>query len=278
MERVNTMDQNQSADSTSAPVGHDEEMAAKYEESQQTGTKQEEQSSGEGEEKLLGKFNGVDDLAEAYKELEKRLGENSGESQDSSEETSNEKPSEDDKSDEEMSNEEAAEKAADANLDVQSMSDYYAQNGDLTDDHYEALEKAGIPKQFVDEYIQGVEAKASQVEQNVYNEVGGQEQYQEMVEWAKDNMSDEQKKTFNSQIDSNDMGQIKSAVQSLAYQYQQGNPKEPSLATDTTSGKSPGSSFESVAQLTEAMRDPRYSTDPAYRRDVEQKLARSNVI
>ena len=34
----------------------------------------------------------------------------------------------------------------------------------------------------------------------------------------------------------------------------------------------------SVAQVTEAMNDPRYSKDPAFRKEVEDKLARSSVI
>jgi len=33
-----------------------------------------------------------------------------------------------------------------------------------------------------------------------------------------------------------------------------------------------------VAQVTAAMRDPKYKTDPAFRKTVEAKLARSSVI
>ena len=36
--------------------------------------------------------------------------------------------------------------------------------------------------------------------------------------------------------------------------------------------------FESIAQVTEAMSDPRYDKDPAYRASVEKKIARSSVI
>ena len=36
--------------------------------------------------------------------------------------------------------------------------------------------------------------------------------------------------------------------------------------------------FESSAQVIDAMNDPRYSKDPAYRKEVEEKLARSAVI
>ena len=40
----------------------------------------------------------------------------------------------------------------------------------------------------------------------------------------------------------------------------------------------PNDSFESVSQVTEAMNDPRYDKDPAYRKKVTDKIARSSVI
>ena len=36
--------------------------------------------------------------------------------------------------------------------------------------------------------------------------------------------------------------------------------------------------FNSVAQVTEAMNDKRYETDPMYRKEVERKLANSSVF
>ena len=36
--------------------------------------------------------------------------------------------------------------------------------------------------------------------------------------------------------------------------------------------------FESSAQVIEAMNDPRYAKDPAFRKQVEDKIARSTAI
>ena len=36
--------------------------------------------------------------------------------------------------------------------------------------------------------------------------------------------------------------------------------------------------FESVHQVTEAMNDPRYAKDPAFRKRVEDKIARSSAV
>jgi hypothetical protein len=46
-------------------------------------------------------------------------------------------------------------------------------------------------------------------------------------------------------------------------------------------GKAPrdaGEKFESTAQLVEAMKDPKYQSDPAYRRKIEARLARSSIF
>ena len=39
-----------------------------------------------------------------------------------------------------------------------------------------------------------------------------------------------------------------------------------------------GARFRSHAELSRAIADPRYSSDPAYRQDVEAKLARSTDL
>ncbi len=45
-------------------------------------------------------------------------------------------------------------------------------------------------------------------------------------------------------------------------------------------GKAPsnrGDQFKSQAQVVEAMNDPKYDNDPAYRREVMEKLERSDI-
>ena len=55
------------------------------------------------------------------------------------------------------------------------------------------------------------------------------------------------------------------------------NPKQPSLFEGTSDVVS-RDAFDSVAQVTDAMNDPRYEKDPSYRKAVTEKLARSTVI
>jgi len=65
-------------------------------------------------------------------------------------------------------------------------------------------------------------------------------------------------------------------VSGLTQKYQAAEGVDPSLiggqATNSTGG-----TYDSWAQVTSDMRDPRYESDPAYRQTVTSKLARSNV-
>jgi hypothetical protein len=49
------------------------------------------------------------------------------------------------------------------------------------------------------------------------------------------------------------------------------------MAAPVTGSQAQGDVFRSNAELTTAMKDPRYATDPAYRNDVA-KLGRSNIM
>lgn len=248
--------------SGAAPEGHNEAMLAKVGEVEKY--LQEQQAAQEQQEKpkLAGKFDNPADLEKAYLELQKKLG-------------SQEKPADKQAEAVEMDEDRAEELINKAGLDLDEFSDYYAENGELSEDHYEALEKAGIPREYVDNYIDGVRAAAEQHRDNIMEKVGGQEQFQAMSKWAVANLSRAELVAYNKAVESGDMTVVENAVLGLAYRYQQEVGRDPKLIGGANAV---GSGFQSVAQLVEAMKDPRYEKDPAYRRDIEQRLARSNIM
>ena len=66
------------------------------------------------------------------------------------------------------------------------------------------------------------------------------------------------------------------AVQALKYRYDDASGVDGKMLT----GKAPsnrGDQFQSQAQVVEAMSDSRYDNDPAFRKEVMDKLERSNV-
>ena len=245
--------------SGSPPEGHDAAMIAKVDALDKSLQEEQHQEP----PKLAGKFASKEELEKAYIELEKKLGSKGKEP-----ETPPVDPST-------VDNKQAEDIVKSAGLDINQMQQWYAQNGQLSEDHYKALEKSGIPKETVDQYIAGQEALAERQRDTLIGKVGGQESFTAMAEWAKANMSPAEIDTYNKATASNDMTVVENAVLGLAYRYQSAVGKDPKLL----GGKAPGNSgFQSVAQLTAAMKDPRYEKDPAYRREVQNRLANSNIM
>lgn len=245
-----------------APEGHDQSMLDAVDQKEAELASIGQDTLKDAGEKILGKFNSQEDLVKAYQELERKV------SQQSTQEQPKDTPSE-------LTEDKASELIDKAGLDVEAMADHYYENGGLSDEHYAALEQAGIPKAYVDQYIAGVESEAAQIRDQIFDEVGGEDQFGAITEWAVANLSEAELEAYNKAVDSGDMNTVRSAVMSLAYRYQRSVGREPSLVGGSNGGLT---GYESLAQLTAAMKDPRYQSDPAYRREVEQKLARSNIM
>ena len=239
------------------PEGHDEAMASLAD-----GEVVEEQF--DRPEWLPEKFNSPEDLANAYQNLEQRLSQGSQEVDNVS-------------SDENEEFMEEAERYVEAKgLDFGSLSAEYAREGELSSESYQALEEAGIPKSFVDDFIDGQEARSELIQQSVYNLVGGQDTYNKMTAWAKDNLSQDEINVFNANVDLNNVETAKFAVNSLYARYQMGTGSAPNLIQGQRTNSS--SAYTSMAQVTKDMKDPRYTDDPSFRKQVHDKLANSNVM
>ena len=98
-----------------------------------------------------------------------------------------------------------------------------------------------------------------------------------MVTWAKANLTAAEINAYNAAVSSGNLDQAKLAVLGLSAKFSKANGSEPRLVQGRTTSAS-GDVFESTAQLTEAMRDPRYRNDTAFRAKVQSKLARSNIL
>ena len=218
------------------------------------------QSKPEG---LPEKFKSVEDLAKSYQELEKKLGDS--------------QPKETEVSKNDNSDLDIAEKAVEtAGLNMDTLASEYAEKGELDVKSYEALEKAGIPKDYVNQFIEGQKAIADQQATSIKNMVGGADAYTEMSNWAAENMSEEEKSAYNTAVNSKDIETAKLAVVGLKAKFEKANGNEPNLleGKGTVSGEK---GYASWAEVTRAMGDERYSKDPAYQALVKEKLANSDL-
>lgn len=231
---------------------------------------QSEQAGQERPDWLPEKFNSVEDMAKAYGELEKKLG--SAPETETKQEVTEETPDP-----ETASASEVADVLNKSGVDFDTLQAEFNENGGLNEDSYKKLEEAGFPKSLVDTWIAGQQALATDLHDQVFGSVGGEENYNQMIEWAGDNLPQSEIDAFNKAVDSGDINMINFAVNGLSARYRSEVGTEPRLVQGETSGTS-GGSFQSAAELTAAMRDPRYQSDPAYRRAVADKLKRSNVF
>ena len=106
--------------------------------------------------------------------------------------------------------------------------------------------------------------------------VGGEEAYDQITDWAAESLSDAELDAFNATIDSGSLAQIQMIMAGLQSRYEAENGYEGTQLQ----GKPPSNSrdvFRSQAEVVEAINDPRYDRDPAYRNDILMKLERSDV-
>jgi hypothetical protein len=197
------------------------------------------------------KFKSPEDLARAYSELEKKFS------------TPSEKPKP------------TTEPSSGFNFDP--FAKEYSENGTLSEESIANLVSQGIPESVVRNYLDGLGAISDRQTQQIYGIVGGEQQYSSMMEWASENLDETEIEAFNSIMEQGNQASMQMAVRGLQARYSQTNGSPAKLVQGETIGPS-GGVFRSIAEVTAAMKDPRYHKDPAYRRDVENRLKNSNIM
>lgn len=216
-----------------------------------------EDNQSERPEWLPEKFNSPEDLAKSYSELEKKL---SGPADQAAE------PSETDG--------EPQDKPEPVSFD--KFSEEFASSGELGEESYAELETMGYPKEMVETYIKGMQSAQTADADAVMEVAGGKDGYQELTEWAKDSLANNELELYNQMVGTG-TDNAKMAVEWLQSKREAMEGSEPTLL----SGKSQAPSkdeFRSTAEVVAAMKDARYGKDSAYTKDVEDKLGRSSVF
>ena len=104
--------------------------------------------------------------------------------------------------------------------------------------------------------------------------VGGEANYANMIDWAQKSLNEQEVQMFDAVMQRGDPLSAFFAVRSLAYAYNDAVGYDGNMVQ----GKAPRQSndqFRSQQEVVAAMGDPRYENDPAYRRDIMEKLDRS---
>lgn len=175
---------------------------------------------------------------------------------------------------------EGAKALTDVGLDYAKYGESFKTNGKLTDADYAEMESKNIPRSVVDAHINSLQthanAEVAAIQASVFGVVGGEAQYGELVTWAKANVPAADLASFDKVIDTGSVDAVKMAVQNLHGKMVAAQGEAPRLING--GGPAVLDAFESTAQVVEAMKDPRYARDPAYRNAIQAKIGRSNIM
>ena len=229
---------------------------------------QEEPQAEETQERpewLPEKFKSAEDMANAYAELEKRMG--AGAKEDTEEQPQQTEETTDENTTEENTNYNEAV--------VEASQEFFANDGQLSEETYQKLEQVGLPRDLVDSYAAGQQALMQSEESEIKSVAGGE--YDQMAEWANEHLPSEEIDAFDEAVTGGTVQQAKLAVQGLYARYQNATGAQPKLTQGSVTGTST-MPFKSMQELARAQADPRYrSGDKAYHEEIDRRLSVSNI-
>lgn len=231
-----------------------------------------EEQMAEQQEMLAGKFKDAEELEKAYIELQRKLG-------------SKDEPEEQQEELRETETSEEVEVTPAQELITSASAEYY-EKGELTPETMERFKEMSS-SELVETYLKMQQAQPQQqaeatrdltdAETNaIFNQVGGEASYNNLMEWASENLPDSYTKAYDDVIDKGNPYAIQIALAGLQAQYDANNGVEGNLRTGRAVVEK-ADVFRSQSEVIQAMNDPRYDVDPAYRQDVFTKLERSNI-
>ena len=233
-----------------------------------------------------GKFKTVEDMVKSYKELEGKLGdiERTKEKPEAVEETEQNQEEQPSLNAEEFYGEGLASVLEEVGIDVEDITQRFSNTGEINEDDYSKLGEAGFSKQVIDTYLQGLRGASANAEDisnaaatEIKNSIGGDEAYEQLVQWSSKNLPEETLKSFDELLNTATVPVIKMAVAGLKAQMDQAQGYEP----DLIGGRSPRSDnnpFQTPAEIAAAMSDPRYGKDAAYTQMVYARVGSSDAV
>lgn len=149
----------------------------------------------------------------------------------------------------------------------------WANTQEVSEDTVAALEAAGIPKEIFSLYLEGLKAQTTVLVNTIHEIAGGKEVYETATAWAAKNMKADEIEAFNAALD--DPKLRETAITGLIARHNKAAPSEGRQLIPTDTPGVGSDVFADRSELVAAQKDPRYQSDPKYRQEVADKLARS---
>ncbi len=209
------------------------------------------------------KFKNAEDMANAYSELEKKMGAGAN-SEEEQEQPQSDEQQEDDTTEDTDNN----------NVIVEASKEFFENDGVISEETYKNLAAVGLSKELVDSYAAGQQALQQSEEGSIKSVTEGN--WDQMAEWAANNLSPEEVNTFDEIVQNGSVEQAKLATKGLYAQFKAENGVTPKLVQGAVNGSST-MPFKSNQELARAMSDPRYkSGDKSYHEEIDRRIAVSH--
>lgn len=241
---------------------------------------QEDQTNSDGfqlqdeDGKYLGKYSSVEELAKAYKNLEGKLGQQKQGDDQETPNTADLPPKEEGK---EGGDEESKEgDTPELSSVMEEFGQKYAENGGFSEEDYEALESKGFDRATVQVYEAGLQSLNQSRVNAAVEACGSEENFNQVRTWASENLSDAEYSAFSRQLSAAETAEDVGVIYAtLATRYQNASGEANMVGDNAPSSTSSPTGFQSRAEQSAAVNDPRYKSDPAYRAEVEARMRAS---
>lgn len=223
-------------------------------------TQQNAEQSQEPEDKYAGKT--VEQVIEMHKEAERRISELG-------------QPAPQEQA-QEAEGEPGAFSPSDVTSAIQEAAAYFSQHNSLTEEHVDALEKAGVPRESAASFVQAGIDSAELTAIRVFEITGSEDGYTSMLGWMRKHVDASELAKFDAALDSGKRSDILEATNNMWARFQADGGGPPKLISGEIAQLDGVKPFASDAEMVAAMSDPRYSgpqRDPAYVKSVEARIA-----
>lgn len=171
-----------------------------------------------------------------------------------------------------------------AGVDEQGLYTRFIQNGNkLTDEDAAKLKsKLPLPRKAMEDYfgklVADVQRQNQALEAEAKRIVGDDEAFNNLAAWGATSLSDADKQTYQTMI--SNPATMKAGVEWLAAKHRDavGAGKAQPLINGAQHAAGGGQQFNTRSEITAAINDPKYKRDPAYRKSVDERIARSKPI
>lgn len=158
-------------------------------------------------------------------------------------------------------------------FNVQKFHTELATNGVLSEASYKELADFGFNKADVDIYIQGQIELASNFASSLYNMVGGEQEFADLIDWASVNMDKETIKSYVEAVERNDREKVKSLVEFVKFKRDGNTQKDTQVRrlkgnSDSYGGIQP---FANKSEWFKATSNRLYGKDASYTKMVDKR-------